>query len=129
MIFSFAKASTDKDDFNYDSLKIDTINEIEELLSKQSKKIININNIDIDNILDYNAEKMFLQNVSVNKKNNNDSSKSSKLKDHKRTLSDYLKKGFMDYSLDSDSVLSKEEQKNKKMIKTKNIKKNIKILF
>ena len=40
MIFSFTKASTDKDDFNYDSLKIDTINEIEELLSKQSKKKI-----------------------------------------------------------------------------------------
>jgi hypothetical protein len=37
MILSFNNASTEKDDFNDDSLKIDTINEIEELLSKQSK--------------------------------------------------------------------------------------------
>ena len=37
MIVSFNNAIKDQDDFNDDSLKIDTINEIEELLSKQSK--------------------------------------------------------------------------------------------
>ena len=37
MILSFCNALKDQDDFNDDSLKIDTINEIEELLSKQSK--------------------------------------------------------------------------------------------
>lgn len=130
MIFSFNKASTDKDDCNYDSLKIDTINEIEELLSKQSKKIYIINYVDIDNILDSNAEKMFLQNVSSNKKNNNNSSKrNSKSKGHrfKRTLSDYLKNGgYLDYSLDSDSALSKEDQKNKKDDKSKKHKKRYK---
>jgi len=37
MILSFNNAIKDQDDFNDYSLKIDTINEIEELLSKQSK--------------------------------------------------------------------------------------------
>lgn len=37
MILSFNNAIKDQDEFNDDSLKIDTINEIEELLSKQSK--------------------------------------------------------------------------------------------
>lgn len=38
MIFSFNNASKGQEDcFTDDSLKIDTINEIEELLSKQSK--------------------------------------------------------------------------------------------
>ena len=72
---------------------------------------------------------MFLQNVSGNnKKSNSDASKSSKSKDHrnKRTLSDYLKKGVMDYSLDSDSALSKEEKKNKKDDKNKKHKKKYK---
>jgi len=39
MILSFNNAKRAQDDFNDDSLKIDTINEIEELLSKQSKCI------------------------------------------------------------------------------------------
>jgi hypothetical protein len=39
MIHSYANPSNDQEDFNDDSLKIDTINEIEELLSKQSKNI------------------------------------------------------------------------------------------
>ena len=38
MIHSYANPSNEKEDFNDDSLQIDTINEIEELLSKQSKK-------------------------------------------------------------------------------------------
>lgn len=38
MILSFINAQQDKENFNDDSLKIETINEIEELLSKQSKK-------------------------------------------------------------------------------------------
>ena len=37
MILSFNKMAKDKEEINDDSLKIDTINEIEELLSKQSK--------------------------------------------------------------------------------------------
>ena len=37
MILSYSNVLRDQDDFNDDSLKIDTINEIEELLSKQSK--------------------------------------------------------------------------------------------
>ena len=41
MIFSFNKETKEQDDFYDDSLKIDTINEIEELLSKQSKYIFN----------------------------------------------------------------------------------------
>ena len=40
MILSYSNANKDQDDFNDDSLKIETINEIEELLSKQSKNII-----------------------------------------------------------------------------------------
>ena len=39
MIHSYANPSNDQEDFNDDSLNIDTINEIEELLSKQSKTI------------------------------------------------------------------------------------------
>lgn len=41
MILSFNKQTKEQDDINDDSLKIDTINEIEELLSKQSKYIYN----------------------------------------------------------------------------------------
>jgi len=37
MILSFNKEAKEQDDFTDDFLKIDTINEIEELLSKQSK--------------------------------------------------------------------------------------------
>ena len=36
MILSFNKATKEQEEINDDSLKIDTINEIEELLSKQS---------------------------------------------------------------------------------------------
>lgn len=44
MFLTFNSASKEQDDnFNDDSLKIETINEIEELLSKQSKnKFINL---------------------------------------------------------------------------------------
>ena len=41
MILSFNKETKEEEDFNDYSLKIDTINEIEELLSKQSKYIFN----------------------------------------------------------------------------------------
>ncbi len=37
MILSFNKETKEQDDITDDFLKIDTINEIEELLSKQSK--------------------------------------------------------------------------------------------
>ena len=36
MILSFNKATKEQEEINDDSLEIDTINEIEELLSKQS---------------------------------------------------------------------------------------------
>lgn len=36
MILSFNNAAREQEDFNDNSLKIETINEIEELLSKQS---------------------------------------------------------------------------------------------
>lgn len=123
MILSYANKSKGQEDFNDDSLKIDTINEIEELLSKRSKKI-NYLFIDIDNILDTNAEKIFLQNVSGYKKSDNSSSKSSKSKNRKNRrkkskLSDFLKSGFLDYSLDSNSDFSKEDQVDKNDEKTK----------
>ncbi len=96
-------------------------------LSKVNKQLF-IFLIDIDNILDTNAEKMFLQNISGNLKSNNSSSKSSKSinKKQKSKLSDFLKNGFLDYSLDSNSAISKDEQvnqndeKNKKHKKSKN---------
>ena len=37
MILTYSNASKEEDNIKDDSLKIDTINEIEELLSKQSK--------------------------------------------------------------------------------------------
>lgn len=128
MILSYTNALKGKEDFNDDSLKIDTINEIEELLSKRSKKIKYLF-LDIDNILDTNAEKIFLQNISRYKKSNNSSSKSSKSKNRKNRrkkskLSDYLKSGTFDYSLDSNSDFSKEESDNKNEEKTKKSKKN-----
>ena len=128
MILSYTNASKGKEDFNDDSLKIDTINEIEELLSKRSKKIKYLF-LDIDNILDTNAEKIFLQNISRYKKSNNSSSKSSKSKNRKNRrkkskLSDYLKSGTFDYSLDSNSDFIKEESDNKNEEKTKKSKKN-----
>jgi hypothetical protein len=78
--------------------------------------------------LDSNAEKIFLRNISDNQKSSNGSSKGSKTKNQRKNskLSDYLKNGFLDFSLDSNSVLSKEEQainkdeNNKKHKKNKN---------
>ena len=74
---------------------------------------------------------MFLQNISnkINDYNNSSkSSKSKKINKKERKLSDFLKKGVLDFSFDSDSVLSKDEQSNKNVEKIKS-KKNIKILF
>jgi len=127
MILSFANKSVERNDFNDDSLKVDTINEIEELLSKQRKNESFNQILDIDNILNTNAERIFLQNVSSQnvKSNNNSLSKSSK-SNHKRSgskLSDYLKNGVLDYSLDSNSEKSKEEQDNKNGGKNKKHKK------
>lgn len=77
-------------------------------------------------MLDSNAEKMFLQNVSGYKKRNDSSSKSSKSKSNRKKskLSDYLKNGFLDYSIDSNSVLSKDEQTIKKEEEDKKHKKH-----
>ncbi len=65
---------------------------------------------------------MFLQNIS-----NNCSSKSShskKNKKKKKTLSDFLKNGSLDYSLDSNSILSNEEKPDEKDDKNKKPKKH-----
>ena len=60
---------------------------------------------------------MFVQNISGNLKSNNNSSsksgKSKKINKKEKNLSDFLKNGFFDYSLDSNSGLSKDEQLNK----------------
>ena len=60
---------------------------------------------------------MFIQNVS-----NNCSSKSSqskKSKKEKKTLSDFLKNGSLNYSLDSYSNMSNDEKSDKKDDKNK----------
>ena len=69
---------------------------------------------------------MFLQNISGNTKSSGSSSKSnkSKAKKDKNILSEFLKKGFMDYSLDSNSQKSKEEKESKKDENDKKHKKN-----
>ena len=72
--------------------------------------------------MDSNAEKMFLKNISNNSKNNSSNNNQSKKKKNKRI--DFLKNGFLDYSLDSNSILSNEERANKDEEKSKKIKKN-----
>ena len=55
---------------------------------------------------------MFIQNVS-----NNCSSRSSQSKKNtkkKKTLSDFLKNGSLNYSLDSNSILSNDEKADEK---------------
>lgn len=98
MILSFNNAlKSQEDNFADDSLKIDTINEIEELLSKQN----------IDNILDKNAENIFFKNVSTIQKN--DSIKSDG-NNYENKINDYLKKGSLDYSPDSNCQSIPEEK-------------------
>ena len=80
--------------------------------------------LDIDNILDNNAENIFFKNISETKKRKNSpkDDKSQKNKE-KNKFSDYLKNGFLDYSFDSNSPskkeksMDKEEKKNKKQKK------------
>ena len=76
--------------------------------------------------MDSNAEKIFLRNISGNLQSSHSSSKSNKSKNptKKSKLSDYLKNGILDYSLDSNSVLSKDEQSNNKDENNKQRKKN-----
>ncbi len=85
--------------------------------SKVTKFITNLIFIDIDNILDVNAEKMFIQNVSNNCSSKSSQSKKSKKK--KKTLSDFLKNGSLNYSLDSYSNMSNDEKSDKKDDKNK----------
>ena len=77
--------------------------------SKVSHNFVNL--LDIDNILDNNAENIFFKNVSIDKKL--DSEKKEKNKNSDK-LSDYLKSGHLDYSLDSNSKSNKEEQQKNK---------------
>ena len=64
--------------------------------------------LDIDNILDNNAENIFFKNVSNNKKL--ESEKTDKSKSSNK-FSNYLKNGHLDFSLESDSHSYKEEKK------------------
>ena len=68
-----------------------------------------INSLDIDNILDNNAQKIFFKNISVNNNKNAQISEKTEGKSKNR-LSDYLKKGHLDYSLDSNSNSNIEEK-------------------
>lgn len=68
-----------------------------------------INSLDIDNILDNNAEKIFFKNISVSNQSNAQISENSKGK-NKNKLADYLKNGCLDYSLDSNSNSNLEEK-------------------
>jgi hypothetical protein len=75
--------------------------------------------------LDNNAEKMFVKNVSNNSKSNSSKSNESKKKKKKNNkLLDFLKNGFLDYSLDSNSILSNKESTDKNEEETKKTKKN-----
>ena len=122
MILSFNCASNEEEDSLVDdSLKIDTINEIEELLSKQSKsKLINFI-LDIDNILDSNAENIFFKNISSHNKSGSQKSDKSK---SKNKLTEYLKKGRFDYSMESNSLSNKEEKPKNEIEQNKQKKKN-----
>ena len=122
MILSFNCASNEEEDSLVDdSLKIDTINEIEELLSKQSKsKLINFI-LDIDNILDNNAENIFFKNISSHNKSVSQKSDKSK---GKNKLTEYLKKGRFDYSMESNSLSNKEEKPKNEVEQKKQKKKN-----
>ena len=51
---------------------------------------------------------MFIQNVSNNCSSRSSQSKKNKKK--KKTLSDFLKNGSLNYSLDSNSILSNDEK-------------------
>ena len=64
--------------------------------------------LDIDNILDNNAENIFFKNVSNNKKL--ESEKTDKSKSSNK-FSNYLKNGHLDFSLESDSHSNKEDKK------------------
>ena len=90
--------------------------------SKVTKFITNLIFIDIDNILDVNAEKIFIQNVSNN--SSSKSGQSKKSKKMKKTLSDFLKKGSLEYSLDSYSNMSNDEKADEKDDKNKKPKKH-----
>ncbi len=68
-----------------------------------------INSLDIDNILDNNAEKIFFKNISVSNQSNAQIPENSKGK-NKNKLADYLKNGCLDYSLDSNSNSNLEEK-------------------
>lgn len=73
--------------------------------------------------MDNNAEKMFVKNISNNSKSSSSKSNQSKKK-KKKKIFNYLKNGFLDYSLDSNSILSCEDQESKNEEKGKKIKKN-----
>lgn len=75
--------------------------------------------------MDNNAEQMFIKNVSnISKVSSSKSNQTKDKKKNKNKLSEFLKNGFLNYSLDSNSILSNEEQINKKEEKTKKNKKN-----
>ena len=75
--------------------------------------------LDIDNILDEQQKDIFFKNISfVKQKDSKPNEKSVK----SNTLSDYLKNGRLDYSLESNSQSNKEENKKEEKVQ-KTIKK------
>ena len=66
-----------------------------------------INLLDIDNILDEQQKDIFFKNISFVKQKDSKPNEKSK----SNTLSDYLKNGRLDYSLESNSQSNKEENK------------------
>ena len=78
-----------------------------------------INILDIDNILDEQQKDIFFKIISfVKQKDSKPNEKSIK----SNTLSDYLKNGRLDYSLESNSQSNKEENKKEEKVQ-KTIKK------
>lgn len=65
---------------------------------------------------------MFVKNISNNSKSSSSKSNQSKKK-KKKKIFNYLKNGFLDYSLDSNSILSCEDQESKMKKKAKKLKK------
>ena len=77
-----------------------------------------INLLDIDNILDEQQKDIFFKNISFVKQKDSKPNEKSK----SNTLSDYLKNGRLDYSLESNSQSNKEENKKEEKVQ-KTIKK------
>ena len=70
-----------------------------------------INLLDIDNIIDEKQKSIFLKNISSDKQKY---LKKGEKSINSNTLSDYLKNGHLDFSLDSNPQSNKEENRKDK---------------